>query len=736
MEAILPFEGNEARVYSIRVQDVDSDGDGLNDWEEGILGLRPDLTHTDHLGEGDYNETVELLSAVNRVNFSTPIAIGNVTRSLDGSFEIRRESGIDRLEIELLVSGDATPGDDYAFLPASITLPFGQKSMTIPVELLPEASVSLVETVTVRLGDSPLYEVEGSATQTINLLSENQINVQDYGAVGDGVTDDRLAIQDAINALENDASKNTLYFPNGQYRLDTYVDDSKTHTSRSRILRLGAQELAGRDLIFAFDENASLYSTVSPVRAHILECDAKFRTLNFYGAQIEKDNVVLEAPSKAEPNGADGVSLVLHDLREVKMIQFLDCRFYNCHGAISTYGQGFNTRGKLQYFRVQGCNILNPWGANSVAAPYIYGGGQVVNILPWVGTAEYTKNYFDGGSKVQTHPEMNPLGREKDGSHFGSPLRMFFKGNLVDHMRHEAIFHSHDPLLGYTSSAFEFPSIGEDVNIILLDHLSSYNDGDKIAIRGSVEGHGTQGVSFTVVDYQEADLKLTVRNEGENNFPLEGLAFSGRKAIYLQGEEHAGESIITDNVVRGFSASSSVAFSGIVATAEATISRNYIEGFATGILIYEAGRTPLSAPSRGTIISDNVIYTAAGIENTITAYGIQSFGTDDMIRDNLIITPVSTKIVGIGLRGVNTIARRNTILTESIVRHDYTTFDRSVGIGVGNRSSFVRIEDNTTRGFDVGVGPAAPSQSIPHYASGNQSFDDFLSQDVRGHISE
>ena len=45
---------------------------------------------------------------------------------------------------------------------------------------------------------------------------ENFINVKDFGAVGDGVTDDTLAIQNAINTL---GTKSALYFPHGTYRV-------------------------------------------------------------------------------------------------------------------------------------------------------------------------------------------------------------------------------------------------------------------------------------------------------------------------------------------------------------------------------------------------------------------------------------------------------------------------------------------------------------------------------------
>lgn len=47
----------------------------------------------------------------------------------------------------------------------------------------------------------------------------NLLDVRDYGAVGDGTTDDRAAIQAAIDAAEADGAKYTLYFPRGIYRV-------------------------------------------------------------------------------------------------------------------------------------------------------------------------------------------------------------------------------------------------------------------------------------------------------------------------------------------------------------------------------------------------------------------------------------------------------------------------------------------------------------------------------------
>ena len=55
----------------------------------------------------------------------------------------------------------------------------------------------------------------GATARTVDAKLKDTVSVKDFGAVGDGVTDDTAAIQAAINSI----SSGTLYFPAGKYKV-------------------------------------------------------------------------------------------------------------------------------------------------------------------------------------------------------------------------------------------------------------------------------------------------------------------------------------------------------------------------------------------------------------------------------------------------------------------------------------------------------------------------------------
>lgn len=79
------------------------------------------------------------------------------------------------------------------------------------------------------IGQSYTPSFDDAVARTIRSRIEERVSVKDFGAVGDGVTDDRAAIEAALQYLRDNATVSTpicIYFPTGTYRIRTSVTGS------------------------------------------------------------------------------------------------------------------------------------------------------------------------------------------------------------------------------------------------------------------------------------------------------------------------------------------------------------------------------------------------------------------------------------------------------------------------------------------------------------------------------
>ncbi len=147
---------------------ADSDGDGLTDYEEEVLGLNPDRTHSRPLVP-DFGEAQTLLSGGNSLTLgvSRPRAYESTGEAAE--LVIFRSGSIEPLTVTLSVSGTAVPGVDVSPLPASVDIPGGARAVVLPITPLPDGHTEGQETVTVTLTAGTGYTLGTPAAATITV---------------------------------------------------------------------------------------------------------------------------------------------------------------------------------------------------------------------------------------------------------------------------------------------------------------------------------------------------------------------------------------------------------------------------------------------------------------------------------------------------------------------------------------------------------------------------------------
>src|SRR6266478_4650084 len=164
--------GASAKFFRVGIADVDTDGDGLNDWEEYQLGLDPTKPFSnnqlDPLGQpmDDYAYAAARMASQNIVTITAtdPTCIqpdpGQTAADL-GQFTITRGGfPLNSITVNLSTAGPAGPGTglatpdvDHRALPTTVSFPPGVGSATVSVR--PLANTNLLTPVVAKLNVLP-----------------------------------------------------------------------------------------------------------------------------------------------------------------------------------------------------------------------------------------------------------------------------------------------------------------------------------------------------------------------------------------------------------------------------------------------------------------------------------------------------------------------------------------------------------------------------------------------------
>lgn len=157
-------------------------------------------------------------------------------------------------------------------------------------------------------------DATGSVQRTIKDRLEDYVSVKDFGAVGDGVTNDTAAIQAGIDAMEA-AGGARLHFPAGTYLCSTlWIDDDNIHLYGDGVGRTIIKAIAGQVVLAAGILKGGF---VTPVAIQ----NVSLRGIEFDGSRLLADGT----------GGNVGVAIY-----QVTRLLIEDCYVHDCDG----YGIG------------------------------------------------------------------------------------------------------------------------------------------------------------------------------------------------------------------------------------------------------------------------------------------------------------------------------------------------------------------------------------------------------------
>ena len=160
-----------ATFFRVVVSNLDSDGDGVSDWEESIAGFNPHLAYSNGGTTDDRTALQNALQAT--ANTISVVASDPYAQRLGGDtgmFTITRTGKLDAIAVNYTISGSAVAGTDYVSLAGTVSFPFGVNAVNVIVTPKSDAAPSsTARTIIMTLSAGSGYTIGSPNNATVTL---------------------------------------------------------------------------------------------------------------------------------------------------------------------------------------------------------------------------------------------------------------------------------------------------------------------------------------------------------------------------------------------------------------------------------------------------------------------------------------------------------------------------------------------------------------------------------------
>ena len=184
VEATIAAPGT-ARFFRVYVEDVDTDNDGVTDYEEILAGFNPNSPTS--FGASGLTDKEALLAAlnpaaVNTVSVQAADDAATEPSPLDtGLFVITRVGKLTPLTVNFTVAGTAAEGSDYAAISRSVTLPFGVNTAAVTITPQTDTLIESPESVILAIASGTGYTPPTPTTQSAGVLIHDRTGANGTG---------------------------------------------------------------------------------------------------------------------------------------------------------------------------------------------------------------------------------------------------------------------------------------------------------------------------------------------------------------------------------------------------------------------------------------------------------------------------------------------------------------------------------------------------------------------------